>query len=241
MKAARIIDLLYIILFLQIAQSDTKTFLFGLLFPWEGFAEVGSHSAGAVTLAVEEINNDTVTFPMFHKRGHRVNFTWADTKCDVGIGLPIITDMYFNSPDPVDFFIGPGCSVICEPGGHLATDWKIPMISWGATSSAMSNKAVYPTFARTAAPNSHSATFFTKVLLNFDYNSVAIFYSSNNVWSLTAMALKYEFDLADINISVYHMFQAGEKGKESELSELKFAKTKSRGKCLFYVNRLQRV
>ena len=207
-----------------------KVFTFGLLFPWQGFVPVGSHSAGAVTIALEEIQNDTTTFALLHSGGHRINFTWADTECEESVGLPLITDMYFGIHyEPVDAFIGPGCSVICEPGGHLITDWAIPMISWGSTSSAMSDKILYPTFARTIAPNWRSANFFVKTLLNFDYERVAIFYSSDNVWSLTAVYLKAEFESAGIEVAVYVMFQAGENGKENEKEELRIAAEKTRG------------
>ncbi len=119
------------IISLCIKQIDTKTFFFGLLFPWQGFSPVGSHSAGAVTVAINVIHNDTDTFPLFHKAGHRMNFTWDDTECDASVGLPLITELHFATPgQQVDFFIGPGCSVICEPGGLLVTDWNLPMISW---------------------------------------------------------------------------------------------------------------
>ena len=220
-----------LLLLLQIKSIDSKVFFFGLLFPWEGFAEVGSHSAGAVSIAVEEINNDTVTFPMFHEGGHCINFTWADTECDASIGLPLIIDMYFGRNFiPVDFFIGPGCSVICEPGGHLVTDWQVPMVSWGSTSSAMSDKGLYPTFARTIAPNARSAIFFTEVLLHFEYKRVAIFYSSDNVWSLTAVDLREAFWRADIDVIIFHMFEAGENGKNKEYLELQSASSQSRGR-----------
>ncbi len=229
MLRKQLIPLHLIAILTQLKVSEQKTFFFGLLFPWQGFSPVGSHSAGAVTVAIDVIHNDTDTFPLFHKAGHRMNFTWSDTECDASIGLPHITSMFYERG--VDSFIGPGCSVIVEPGGYLVSDWEVPMISWGSTSSAMSNKDIYPTFARTTAPNARSAPFFAEILFNFDYRTVAIFYSSDNVWSSLALALKEILEESEINIAVFFMFQPGELGNETEKVELKLAKTMSRGEC----------
>ena len=100
------------------------------------------------------------------------------SQCDAKIGLPLIADMYYGGFNfqPVEAFVGPGCSVICEPGGLLMAKWGIPMVSYGSTSSKMSDKTLYPTFARAQAPNSRCAPFFVQILQQFGFYQVAIIF-----------------------------------------------------------------
>lgn len=49
----------------------------------------------------------------------------------------------------VDVFIGPSCSSACLSGGKVSTYKKIPMISYSCSSIELSNKEIYPYFART--------------------------------------------------------------------------------------------
>ena len=114
-----------------------NVFTFGLWFSWEGWYPVGQHGgAGGVLITMDAIMSNIAEFSSFHPHGHKLNFTYVDTKCDRSIGLPFIPEMVFGKFGfpKVDAFIGPGCSIICEPGGHLVKEWNIPMVSFICTS-----------------------------------------------------------------------------------------------------------
>ena len=206
------------LLVLLINLCHSKVFHLGVLFPWDGFLPIGSKGGGggAVSLAIHEINTKKVLFPYMRSGNHSIRFSWADTQCDAKIGLPLIADMYYAgfSSQPVEAFVGPGCSVICEPGGLLVAKWGIPMVSYGSTSSKMSDKSLYPTFARAQAPNSRCAPFFVKIMQRFGYDRIAIFFSTENIWSLTATALRENFLATGIIITQYFTFQRGTAGNE---------------------------
>lgn len=208
---------------------ECKVFELGVLFHSPSFAQVGSHSAGAISVALDHISKDNATFKLFHHQGHALSFNWYDDNCDQSIGLPLIADMTFGETRKVDSFIGPGCSHVCKPGGHLATARNIPMISWGCTSSVLSDKVLYPTFARTTAPNALSADFYVNILKYFNYNRVSIFYSSEHVWTLTAISLLQRFKASAIHVSAFSIFRPGF-GRNSEVFEqLKTAMKTSKG------------
>ena len=213
---------------------ESKTFHLGVLFPWQGFLPVGSKGGGGggVNLAVDEINNNTKSaFPMLQSGYHRLNFSWADTQCDAAVGLPLISDMYYGDGfQPVDAFIGPGCSVICEPGGLLVSKWKVPMVSYGSTSSKMSDKKLYPTFARVQAPNAECAPLLVKMMQSFGYDRVAIFFSTENIWSLTASAIRDHLIAANILITEYFTFERGSAGSKRVNGVLQLSAHKSRGR-----------
>lgn len=226
--------MLVILLLHDATLSHSRTFFLGFLFPWEGISHIGSHSAGAISVAIDMVHRDKDNqFPTLRAHDHRFNFTWADTSCKQSNGLPLLLEMYYNGVNnnqTVDAFIGPVCSVICEPAGHLITYWKIPIVSWGCTSSVLSDKSVYPTFARTTAPNARSAMIFSEILLTKEYKHVTIFSSQERVWTLTAASLRGKFKDVGIEVTAFHAFHAETPvGTESRIQELKNARGKSRG------------
>ena len=219
-------------IFLAIPACDSKVFMLGTLFSWGGWNACGRHGCGgAVSVAVDEINSDPVTFNTFHSQGHRLAFTYADTNCEAAVGLPRIPEMYFGSGfPPVDAFIGPGCSVICEPGGHMAKQWNVPMISFICTSTKLSDKTLYPTFARTAAPSYRTAPFFREMMRHYGYDRAAIFYSSHNLQILSALAIKEQFDKDGLIVTDLVIFEPGASGREQERQNLLAASRNTRGK-----------
>ncbi len=188
---------------------NCKTFNLGVLFPWKGFWGVGSHSAGAVTIALEQIKSNDMQFSSIKSSGHEFNISWADTGCATQYGLPLLSNMFFGRAGypKVDAFIGPICSVICEPGGHLVNDWSVPMISFGSTSGMMSDKSLYPTFARTSAPLQFTAPLFVEILKYFGYKRVAIFATYEPVWNTAASVIRTTLRSNGIRVTDYLTFQ----------------------------------
>ena len=213
--------------------GHTKVFNLGILFPWTGSSSaIGKRAAGAVTLALHEIRENNLTFAALNLRGHRLVFQWRDDQCEQSVGLPLVAEMAIGQHPGVDAFIGPGCSVICEPGGLLAAKWNVPMVSWGCTSSKLSSKEIYSTFARTTAPNADSAPFFLELFSQYNFSRTTIYHSSEHVWTLTAAALKDVFTNASIEVQELHAFEP--KSKHNHVYEsLITAKEESRGKVTY--------
>ena len=193
---------LFILCFLNCHQC--KLFVLDILFPWKGFWAVGSHSAGASTLALEAVKSDKLKFTAVRAGNHSFNLTWHDTECTPKYGLPLLVDGYYNN---VDVFIGPICSVICEPGAHLATKWKLPMVSFGSTSSLMSDKNIYPTFARTSSPVEMAAPFFLMLMRKFGYRRVAVFTGYEPIWNTAAAAIRSYLLASRINVIHFSTFE----------------------------------
>ncbi|XP_033126595.1 atrial natriuretic peptide receptor 1-like [Anneissia japonica] len=201
----RMILLIFSLLMLS-TNCAGKDFRLGFLVPWDGFWPVGQRAGGAMTVAIETINNDS-NFSAIHDGGHTLSFIWNDTDCDTSKGLASILDMYEKYS--VDAFIGPGCSVICEPGGYLANHWKTPMISWSCSSSALSDKNQYPNFARSTAPTEKMSPFFVEIMKHFEFSRVGIYFSSQHIWSLAADAFRNAFRENGIEVSIYQVFEPG--------------------------------
>lgn len=80
------------------------------------------------------------------KYGYEVDFTFKDSGCNSTLSLGAASDLMNRN---ISAILGPSCSVGCLPVGLLATFENIPMISFGCSSGELSDKAIYPTFART--------------------------------------------------------------------------------------------
>ena len=94
--------------------------------------------------------------------------------------------------EDLDAFIGPGCSVACEPVGLLAAAWKIPLVSWAASSATLSNKDAYPTFTRVEATWLDLAPVFDSLTDVFNWSRIGIITTQEDVYRLTAIAIMEE-------------------------------------------------
>ncbi|XP_038077863.1 atrial natriuretic peptide receptor 1-like [Patiria miniata] len=196
----------------------------GILFAWEGSNPVGSLGGGAAAIAVDRINSEQgeQEYGAIHAAGLEFDFIWKDTNCETKIGLPVFSDLHYDNElgVPIDAYIGPGCSIICEPGGILAAHWGTPVVSWGCTSDTLSQKETYPTFARTTSPSKFVAPFFTRIMKHFNYDRVAIIYSSHHLWSLTAQNMKTDLEQNDIEVEVFAQFEPLEKLAEANVASV---------------------
>ena len=211
---------------------DTKVFHLGIVAPWNGFYAVGSHSAGAALIALDKIRSDNVTFSEIHKAGHDFDFQWRDTKCTPKYGIPAIAELIIEDCDisstSVDAIIGPTCSIVCEPGGYLANHWNKPMISFGCVSNLLSDKSVYPTFARTYGTN-HYGMAYIRVFQIYNFRRIAIFSSKDGLYiSLSQSIRKLCYD-SGISVTYYSSFGGDSRGLRDVLKILK-------GRCRGNVN-----
>ncbi|XP_066919566.1 atrial natriuretic peptide receptor 2-like isoform X4 [Clytia hemisphaerica] len=120
----------------------------GVFVPWTGSWPVGKKLASAATVAIDDINNDTTLMKNEH-----LQFIWKDDKCDGEQTVGKTAELYYTYENQgrkgVDAYIGPYCSEGCVSGGLLAAFLEKPMISYSCSKDTLSNKTIYPTFART--------------------------------------------------------------------------------------------
>ena len=201
----------------------------GILGPWNKSIAIGSHCAGAILIAIDEIESDTNTFREIHRAGHNFTFTWVDTQCHPSFGISLITQ-FFCKNNKVDAFIGPVCSVVCEPAGYLANYWRKPMISFGCQSDKLSDKSVYPTFARTFGRTLNGPVYL-RFLQTMNYKQVAIFSAHESVWISLAASIRKLLIKAEISVTDYLTFgEPGRRGKDDLSRDLESIRQRCKGK-----------
>ncbi|XP_048576040.1 atrial natriuretic peptide receptor 1-like isoform X3 [Nematostella vectensis] len=187
-----------LILTLQCSLSHGKEFKLGLLIPFKRVAALfgddfnkGEHFAGAITVAVDEINTDPSLLP-----GHNISFTWKDTECEELITL---REQYSLLNSQVSAFIGPGCS--CNTAARNAAAFNKPMISYMCSNAELSKKDRYPTFARTFAVDSKVTPSVIALLKQFKWEIVAIIYEEWKKWVQLKNYMKAELEANGVEVT----------------------------------------
>ena len=121
--------------------SQARNITLGLMLP-----DITTWSLGALRsaayLAADDINREQRLVD-----GSMLNILFKDSACSPIKSSGATADLHYN--DKVDAYIGPHCSDSCAPAGFLAAFYNKPMISHACSASKLSNKDLYPTFART--------------------------------------------------------------------------------------------
>ena len=172
--------------------------------PLTGDKSFGRKMGSAFLLAIEDVNSNPNLLP-----NHMLTYFYNDTGCNARKGLGEVVDMWVNQAGNVHGMIGPACDLVCEPSGMLAANWQIPLISWGCSSSHLSNKDDFPTLARTLGPYTKMAKMFVKMLEYWKWSRVSILASTENVWQLTSHQIKLELEEAGKNVAYFHSFDPG--------------------------------
>ncbi|XP_059218039.1 receptor-type guanylate cyclase Gyc76C isoform X1 [Stomoxys calcitrans] len=133
--------------------------------------------SGALTMALEEINNDTSLLPNV-----QLALRWNDTKGDTVLATKAITEMICD-----------GIAMIFGPEGHcyveaiVTQSRNIPMISYKCPENKASS---IPTFARTEPPDNQVIKSVISLLRYYGWKKFSILHDEG--WTMVAELLKAE-------------------------------------------------
>ncbi|KAH8236103.1 hypothetical protein KR032_002606 [Drosophila birchii] len=122
--------------------------------------------SGAISLAVEQVNAGQL-----RDRGHSLQFVVAET---FGEEVASIRQTAALWTQQVAAYIGP--QETCVHEGRMAAAFNLPMISYYCTHRDPSNKADFPTFARTRPPDTQISKSVVALLLAFNWTQVSFLY-----------------------------------------------------------------
>ncbi len=160
-----------------------NTLTLGFTLPWTQEWMIGQHIGSGIILGIEEVYRRNI-LPEYE-----IEWTWRDSYCQPYRGVQMAVDMWSSMQD-LDGIIGDGCSVVCEPIALLAASWGIPIISWGCTSDALSDKSVYPTFTRVEGTWAILAPVLNDVADQFGWTRIAIIYTPEDINKHTANSIR---------------------------------------------------
>jgi len=121
---------------------------------------------------------------------NNLTYIWKDSQCQTGPTLKAVADLHSQTPG-VDAFIGSACSIGCIPCAHLAAHWNIPVVSYGCNDDSLSDKTIYPTFARTVSSISKvSGEFVINLMKQFKWYKIAVLTTTETIFSQIATRIK---------------------------------------------------
>lgn len=185
-------DIIWLNMSHTVARRVSPTIKIGAFIPWTGWP-VGDTISSAVPMAVDDINNSSLLGDTM------IEWMTFDDKCNAGASL---AGAFTMKNKGADVFIGPSCSLGCEPVALVAAQWNFPLISWSCGSTELSNTERYPTFSRTCAP---LTSFVPQVVGLFKMNGwerAAIISDSDNHLISTISHFAEELTAAGVNVLV---------------------------------------
>ncbi|KAF7269656.1 hypothetical protein GWI33_017336 [Rhynchophorus ferrugineus] len=194
-------DMLHVILYIMasyVSISYSDTFTMGYLTGSQRrpgdreYSRPGLTISGAISLAVEEVNRG-----VFGRRGHRLNFIVAETYGEEIISVQKTADLWTRN---VSAYIGP--QETCEHEAFMAAAFNVPMISYFCTHFATSDKAKFPTFARTRPPDTQISKSVISVLTAFNWTHVVLFYLKSPEYEFTNIAAILKESLEQSGIAI---------------------------------------
>ena len=174
-----------------VVQSSTERTALNLavFVPTSGKWPIGNVISPAAQIAAKDINDNSKLL-----EDYEIRLSYHDSGCDQGVGfLEMIRTI--TATTSIDGIIGDGCDLICEPFGLLASEMELPMVSWGCTSIALTDKKEYTTFARTVGQRHDTVRVIMGLLRHFSWQRIGMIYTSEDVWEWMAQTIKTEFEV----------------------------------------------
>ena len=163
-----------------------KDFILGGLFPVYDCTGLGQHDLElleAMLFAIDQINNDMNLLPNLI-----IGYDVRDTCNDETIGLDEALDYVLEYNRPGDFstpfflgIVGPANTSVTHPVATLLglEIFQFPLVSYGSSDAALSNKDLYKNLLRTIPSDSLQANAMVDVISHFGWEYVNIIFSDD--------------------------------------------------------------
>ena len=184
--------------------EESNIITIGALLPLSGGWPGGRTVAGALALAVDDVNNNP---EMLH--GKRLEYVYADDGCEASVSLTAASEMLSPQKRGIVALIGPACSTACETTGFLTKGLNTAQISYSCSSPALSNKGTYPTFVRTTSPYGGWMPSIVGLMQWAGWTKLSSIATTANLHSLAADLLRTEVQSASMSLEVDIRFRSG--------------------------------
>lgn len=153
----------------------------------------GLKISGAISYAIEKINNDTSLL-----KGHKLQLIFNDTMGDPLIGTRATLEQWNKGAIAI---FGPENS--CEIEAAVAAALNVPMLSYKCTDSKVSDREFYKTFARTYPSDKGVVRSILVLLKAFNWNKFSIIAENAEPYEIVARNLRAQA-LKNPNFTVNH-------------------------------------
>ncbi|WKY16606.1 hypothetical protein Q1695_001333 [Nippostrongylus brasiliensis] len=146
---------------------------------WAG----GQACLPAVQMALEDVNNRPDVLP-----GYVLHMNTSNSKCQPGLATQQLYDLLYTPPTKLMLLAG--CSPVTTVIAESAPVWKLVVVSYGASSPALSNRERFPTLFRTHPSANMQNPTRMRLFEKFHWKKITILQSVEEVFTSTAKDLE---------------------------------------------------
>jgi gamma-aminobutyric acid type B receptor len=137
----------------------------------------------AVEMAFDDINNNP---DVLH--GYVLNLHSYNSKCQPGLAAKQMFELLYKPP--VKLILLSGCSPVTTVVAESAPVWNLMVLSYGASSPALSNRQRFPTLFRTHPSANMQNPARVRIFQQFKWKKITIIQSVEEVFTSTAKDLE---------------------------------------------------
>ncbi|KAK6766558.1 hypothetical protein RB195_026066 [Necator americanus] len=146
---------------------------------WAG----GQACLPAVQMALEDVNSRPDVLP-----GYVLHMNTSNSKCQPGLATQQLYDLLYTPPTKLMLLAG--CSPVTTVIAESAPVWKLVVVSYGASSPALSNRERFPTLFRTHPSANMQNPTRMRLFEKFRWKKITILQSVEEVFTSTAKDLE---------------------------------------------------
>ena len=214
--------------FEEVEEAD---FILGGLFPIhvnrDEFYEYGWLWAESMRFAIQEINNSSELLPN-SRLGYRIFDSCAEIETALKNSFLMVegrhSNHYSNTSCPchqsnqtITGLVGSAFSEITIKVASFLGASSTPMISYAATSTLLSQPALYPSFMRTVSPDNNQALFIVDIAKYFGWEYISLLACDDNYGRVGVQELIPRLKDANICLAIYELFDVN--GDTSNLTK----------------------
>ena len=159
-----------------------KTLNLAVLSPWtKSGVSYNLQATAAILVALEDVYTSGLL-----PNSYKVNWTWRDTACSNPKAIMELEKLFAEYSGKLHGILGDICSSVCQTVGLLGAAWNVPTVSYLCTLSTLSNKSIYPTFARVGGSAATVIPVTKYFFQYFNWTRIAIVSDTTSVHLLAA-------------------------------------------------------
>lgn len=157
-------------------------------------ARGGRAERAAARMAIRHVNERNVV------PGYRLEMYDNDTRCDAGAAINAFFHAIYRKQQ-MTMLLGTSSSEVTERLAKVVSYWGVLQISFGSLSSVLSDRAGFPLFFRTVAPDSSHNPARVALLRRFRWDTVATLHEDDELYALAINELLTQLESANIAVS----------------------------------------
>lgn len=181
-----------------------KTLQIGVLLPMTAAACAGfdqTNVSGVLPLAVDAVKQDSELLP-----GYSLSYSWEESQCTPEEDLKSFGRLKAADGNGLAGLIGPEYSESCVLTAYLAEGENTVQISPSCESGLLSDKTVYPNFARTTASLTSQGPAMVSLMRYFKWHKPAMLYATQSLWVTSADSWRDAMKSAEPTITCRNLF-----------------------------------